>query len=204
MNNDLHGRQDPQAVEANRILDVALELAHERNNWSDLGFGDLATRCKLSVNEIRHHYADTNAIANAWFARALDAMLVNDDNIDALTVSMRLEVIMQRWFDSLAPFHQVTAQMLRSKLHAPHIHHWVPTVFDLSRLIQFWRDAAGLRAGGRRREVEEIVLTGIFLATLGEWCRDQSPGQTKARSRLRNLLGKAEKSAGIWSGSNKR
>jgi AcrR family transcriptional regulator len=203
MNSNLHGMEDPHAVEANRILDVALELAHERGNWYDLGFGDLAARCELSVNEIRRHYADTNAIANAWFARALEAMLANDDDTDALPVKVRLEVIMQRWFDSLAQFHQVTAQMLGSKLHAPHIQHWVPMIFDLSRLIQFWRDAAGLRAGGRRRQVEEIVLTGIFLATLSEWCGDRTPGQTEARSRLRNLLGKAERSAGFWPGSNK-
>jgi hypothetical protein len=141
-------------------------------------------------------------IANAWFARALDAMLANDDDIDALPVSMRLEVIMQRWFDSLAQFHQVTAQMLGSKLHAPHIHHWVPMVFDLPRLIQFWRDAARLRARGRRRQVEEIVPTGIFLVRSREWCRDRTPGQTKARSRLLNLLGKAEKSAVFWLGSD--
>jgi len=204
MNSDRHERQETQKAEADRILDLALERARETGDWHDLGFSDLAAHCELSVNEIRQYYADTNAIADAWFGCAMDAMLADDGGIDALPVSERLEVIMLRWFDSLAPHHQVTAQMLGSKLHAPHVHHWVPMVFDLSRLVQFWRDAAGLRAGGRRRQVEEVVLTGIFLATLREWCRDRTPDQAKARACLRNLLGKAERSAGLWLGSNKR
>ncbi len=198
MNDDSYGPEDPQGVDADRILDAALQLADENNNWYDLGFAELASRCDVSVNDIRRHYADTNAMANAWFARALDAMLANNDDVRMLPARERLEVIIWRWFDSLAPFHRVTAQMLGSKLHLPHVHHWVPMVFDLSRLVQFWRDAAGLRAGGRRRQLEEIALTGIFLATLNAWCRDQSPNQAKANARLVSLLSQAEKAAGLW------
>ena len=158
-------KQNPQA-EADRILDAALEMAREQNNWYDLSLMELAKHCGMPVNGIRRYYADTNALANAWFSRALEAMLSSEpENIQTLPVKARLEFFIWRWFEALAPYHQVTAQMLGSKLHPPHIHHWVPMVFDLSRLIQFWRDAAGLHAGGRRRQIEEIALTGIFLAT---------------------------------------
>lgn len=203
MNDDLRGTEGAQSAEAGRILDVALKLAHERNNWSGLGFADLASRCELPVNGIRRHYADTNAIANAWFARALDAMLADSDDIGNLPIRDRLGVIIWRWFDSLAPFHRVTVQMLQTKLHVPHAHHWVPMVFDLSRLIQFWRDAAGLHAGGVRRQIEETVLTGIFLVTLKAWCRDQSAGQARAHSLLLDLLNKAERLADSPVGFNK-
>lgn len=187
-----------QTKDATRILDTALDLAQERGDWGDLGFKELAARCEMSVNEVRRFYDDTNAIANAWFERALGAMLSNEYDLADLPVSKRLELIIQRWFDSLAPYHPVTAQMLQTKLHAPHVHHWVPMVFDLSRLIQFWRDAAALNAGGRRRQIEEIVLTGIFLATLRDWCRDSTPDQSEARTRLRKRLSRAEKAAGLW------
>jgi hypothetical protein len=38
----------------------------------------------------------------------------------------------------------MTAQMLRGKLHLPHLHHWVPMIFNLSRTIQWLREAAQL------------------------------------------------------------
>ncbi len=200
MNENLQdAKQNPQALEAGRILDAALEMAREQDNWYDLSLVELAKRCGMSVNGIRRYYADTNAIADAWFSKALEAMLsLESENIETLPVKERLEFIIWRWFEALAPYHQVTAQMLGSKLHPPHIHHWLPMVFDLSRLIQFWRDAAGLHAGGRRRQIEEIALTGIFLATLREWCVDESSQQTRAHSRLSDLLTRAERSAGFW------
>lgn len=180
--------------DASHILNAALELAQAQDNWYDLSLVELADRCNTSIPEIHSHFADTNAIADAWFAQALEAMLVpGPDNIDHLPAIIRLEHIIWRWFEALAPYHSVTAQMLKSKLHPPHIHHWAPMVFDLSRLIQLWRDMAGLRAGGRRRQTEEIILTGIFLITLSVWCRDNSPQQSDAHSRLLNLLARAEK-----------
>jgi len=189
----------PEALEPDQILDIALELAQEQDNWYDLSLSELAERCDTSINEIRHHYPDTNAIADAWFARALESMLALEaEQVNRLPTKARLEYIIWRWFEALAPYHHVTAQMLGSKLHTPHIHHWVPMVFDLSRLVQLWRDSAGLHAGGRRRQLEEIVLTGIFLTTLQAWCRDDSEEQAKAHAQLLELLSKAEKSAEFW------
>ena len=182
--------------DADQILDAALEMAREQDNWYDLSFIELADHSGTSINDIRRHYSDTNDIANAWFTRAMDHMLSSEDeSISDLPVKTRLEYFIWRWFESLAPYHRVTAQMLGSKLHPPHIHHWVPMIFDLSKLVQLWRDVSGLRAGGRQRQIEEIVLTGIFLTTLATWCRDDTAQQTKAHSRLLGLLDKADRSA---------
>ena len=195
--------QTPQAVEAGRILDAALEMACKRGNWYDLSLVELAKYCGTSVNNIRHYYPDTNAIANAWFSRALKAMLSAElENIEALPVNERLAFIIWRWFEALAPYHRATTQILGAKLHLPHIHHWVPMPFDLSRLVQFWREAAGLHADGRRRQIEEVVLTGIFLATLRAWCRDESLQQSQAHSRLLVLLARAERQATFWFSTN--
>ncbi|MBY5948397.1 TetR/AcrR family transcriptional regulator [Photobacterium rosenbergii] len=191
--------QIPKALEFDRILDAALEMAAEQDDWSNLSFVELAKYCGTSVNHIRHYYADTNAIANAWFSRALEAMLTADlEGIEVLPVKERLEYIIWRWFEALAPRHRVTSQMLGAKLHLPHVHHWVPMIFDLSRLVQFWRETAGLHAGGRRRQIEEVVLTGIFLATLRTWCRDESLQQSQAHARLLALLTRAERSVPFW------
>ena len=200
MNENLKkAKQSPEILEASRILDAALELASEQDNWYDLSLMDLARRCGMPVNGVRYYYADTNAIADAWFSRALEAMLSSESGyIETLPVKERLEFIIWRWFESLAPYRRITAQMLGAKLHPPHVHHWVPMAFDLSRLVQLWRDAAGLHAGGRRRQVEEIALTGIFLATLRAWCSDESSQQTQAHSLLLKLLVKAENASEFW------
>ncbi|MCL9782386.1 hypothetical protein M9194_13210 [Vibrio sp. S4M6] len=191
--------QVSKAVEFDRILDAALAMATERDNWPNLSLAELAKYCDTSVNEIRQYYSDTNAIANAWFSRALETMLAADlEGIEELPVKDRLEYIIWRWFEALSPYHRVTTQMLGAKLHLPHVHHWVPMIFDLSRLVQFWREAAGLHTGGRRRQIEEVVLTGIFIATLRSWCQDESLQQPQAHARLLALLTKAERVMISW------
>ena len=99
---------------------------------------------------------------------------------------------MLRWFDALTPHRRVTAEMLAAKMWVFHPHHYVPMVFSLSRLIQWLRDAAGLDAAGRRRQLEESGLTVLFLATLAVWCRDESEGQERTKAFLRRRLERAD------------
>ncbi len=65
-------------------------------------------------------------------------------------------------------------------------------IFNLSRTIQWVRDAALLDATGRRRQVEEIGLSALFLATLAVWLRDASSDQEKTRECLRRRLAAAD------------
>lgn len=177
-------------VTSDSILDTALDRA-ARTGWGGLAMADLAADLNFSPAELQRYFIDKNAISDAWFARALQAMLEPlpeniEDKRDAY--GARLELLMHRWLDALAPHRQVTAEMLSDKMWPFHPHHWVPMVFDLSRLVQWWRDAAGLRAGGRKRQIEEIALTGIFLGTLKRWCRDDSDGQAVAKAYLAKRL----------------
>lgn len=176
-----------------QILKAALELA-EIEGWNHWVLGSLADHMGVAVNDIRKHFTDPNAISDAWFASALDAMLAKPpEDFADWPVKERLAFLMERWFDTLAPHRRVTAEMLAAKLHLPHIHHWGPAVFHLSRQIQLMRDAALLRREGRRREIEEIGLTALFLFTLAVWCRDSSQGQARTRRRLTRWLNRADK-----------
>lgn len=178
---------------AGRIVDAALRLGAEQG-WQHDRLTPIAAHLGITVNEIRRHYADPDAIADAWFARALDAMLAPPpEGFTDQPAADRLAFLMQRWFDTLAPYRRVTAEILAAKLHPPHIHHWGPAIFHLSRKIQLLRDSAGLRATGRRRQMEEIGLTALFLATLYAWCRDESPGQERTRRRLSVWLARADR-----------
>ena len=180
----------PKATVSARIIDGALELAEERG-WEDLRLHHIARHLDLSLGEIGRHFRDLDAIANAWFARAEAEM--RNLSTDDLAPPDRLYQAMTRWFDALAPHRRVTGQMLRGKLYPSHPHHWVPMIFDLSRLIHRSLDAARIESTGRRRQWAEIGLTLIFLATLRDWLRDESDGQSRTRRNLRRRLERADR-----------
>ena len=175
-----------------RILKAALAIAGEEG-WASAGLGAVATRAKVPVSELRRHFRDTDAIADAWFRVGLDAMLAPPPRrFSRRPAAARLEILMRRWFDALAPHRRVTAEMLSAKLWIFHPHHYVPMVFNLSRLIQWLRDLAGLDAGGRRKQIEETGLTALFLATLAVWCRDDTENQERTRAFLKRRLAQAD------------
>src|SRR4051812_13539339 len=67
--------------------------------------------------------------------------------------------------------------MLRGKLHLSHPHHWVPMVFNLSRVIHWLREAAQLpaRYGTRRASIEETTPTAVFVAAALVWTPRSGP-----------------------------
>lgn len=189
-------RQTPPTPDI--ILEEALSLADEVG-WSAVRIRSVAARLDCSMAEIRGHYRDIDALANAWYARALDAMLVPvPDGFFESAMRERLHVLLMRWFDALAVRRRVSVDMLRGKLYGPHPHHWVPMVFNLSRLMHWVLDAAADRSTGRRRQVVEVGLTSIFLATLAYWMRDASPRQKRTRRFLLRRLSEAEALMERW------
>jgi hypothetical protein len=100
---------------------------------------------------------------------------------------------MMRWFDALAPQREVTVQMVEAKLYLSHPHHWVPMIFDLSRLIHWFLDAARIVSTGRARQLAELGLTAIFLASLRVWRRDDTVGQERTRRFLRRRLAQSDR-----------
>jgi AcrR family transcriptional regulator len=189
------GRARPRTSKemGQRIVDTAIELA-EQVGWSGVRLREVAARLEISLAELQDHYSDLDGVADAWFARAWQAILGPPPNdFASLPAEARLHMLLMRWFDALAPHREITDQMLREKLYLSHPHHWVPMIFNLSRTIQWLRDAALLDTGGYRRQVEEIGLTALFLATLAVWRRDQSPDQARTRAFLRRRLAEADR-----------
>ncbi|HJN23344.1 MAG TPA: TetR/AcrR family transcriptional regulator [Rhodospirillales bacterium] len=176
-----------------RIVDAALHIAEE-NGWEGVRLCQVAEKLNIPLAGLHGHFRDLDAVADAWLGRGLDAMLASrDKNFAACETRERLRILLLGWFDGLAGHRRVTGQMLAVKMYPPHPHHWAPMIFNLSRLIQWLRDAAGLDAGGRRRQVEEISLTAIFLATLVVWACDGTPDQERTRRFLDRRLGRADK-----------
>lgn len=179
---------------AERILDAALERAEEVG-WEAVELSVVAARLGIPAYRVLEHYRDLDAVANAWFLRGWRGMLADKpEGFSAWPARARVEYCLLAWFDALIEHRRVTVQMLRTKAHPPHAHTWVPMIFDLSRTIQWLREAARLEApyGTRRAQVEEIGLTALFLDILRLWAGDDSPGQRRTRAALRRRLGVAD------------
>ncbi len=186
-------KRKPTKPLGDRIVDAALAEA-ERIGWSDVQLSDVAADLGIGLAEVQALFRDKDAVANALFERAWQAMLQpHPAEFADWPAAERLYFLLMRWFDALAPHRTVAAEMLQDKLYPSHPHHWVPMIFNLSRTIHWLRDAALLDAGGRRRQVEEIGLSGLFLATLWVWARDDSEGQARTRAYLEDRLGRADR-----------
>ncbi len=182
----------PPVPLAERIVDETLALAEEAG-WEGVRLRLVAERCGVTLPEVLAHYRDIDAVADAWFERAWEAMVAPQRaGFDELPARERLYLVITRWFDALAPHRAVSAEIIRTKIYFQHPHHWVPLIFNLSRTIHWVRDAAGLDATGTRREREEVGLTWLFLATLAIWILDDSDGQERTRAFLKRRLAQAD------------
>ncbi len=170
------------------ILQAALDLAEEKG-WDNIRLYQVAERLQITLEDIHAHFPDLNAVANAWFHQArLHMVSTPDGDLDTQPARHRLSVTMSRWLDFVARHPKVTTQIIRAKLHPPHVHHWVPMIFDLSNLIHWWLDAAHISAVGRKRQFAEVGLTAIFLSTLAMWSSDRTSGQHKTHKFLNKNL----------------
>ncbi|RTR02434.1 TetR/AcrR family transcriptional regulator [Halomonas nitroreducens] len=199
----VHRRHDeaPDRQLADSVLFMALQIAEEVG-WSAVTLTEVAARLGIPAARILDHYRDLDDVANAWFLQGWRAMLADaPSGFTDWPPRERLEHCLLAWLDALAEHRRVTVQMLRTKAHLPHPHTWLPMVFDLSRTVQWWRQAAHLAApyGSRRARLEELALTTLFLATLRRWARDDSPGQHATRQYLSRCLARGER-LGHWLG----
>jgi AcrR family transcriptional regulator len=176
-----------------RIIDTAVALAEADagGGWYDLRLHLVARRLGVPLEAVLERFRDADAIADAWFARALRAMVRDEpgQGIGALPPSARVHAALMRWFDAQAAHRRAVGSMIGAKLQPSHPHHWVPMVFSLSRLIHWALEAARLDARGLARQAEEVGLTLVFLRALRLWLGDGSPGQRRTRDFLRRNLG---------------
>lgn len=175
---------------AERILETALAEASAQP-WHDLRLHALASALEVPLPEILARFRDADAIANAHFRRLLGALIAPPEDGEAfaaLAPRDRAEATLMRWFEAALPHRRATLSMIQDKAWPSHPHHWVPMVFDLSRLIHWWREAARLDRGGVARMAEEVALTWTFLATLGAFARDNDPALAGTRRTLASAL----------------
>ena len=187
-----------------RIVEAALDIAEDWG-WYDIRLHHVAERLGVPLAEVRAQFRDADAIADAWLARADQAMLAKPKKaFAALPAQERLQLALEAWLDALAPRRKVTADIFRTKLWPVHVHHNLALIAWTSRTVQWWREAALLDARGSQRSVEEIGMTLVFLATLRRWCRDGSAGQVGTKEFLGRRLEGADRLMARWFAPRRR
>jgi ubiquinone biosynthesis protein COQ9 len=183
------------------IVQAALRIAQAAGSWDALHMHVLARESGLTLQELRGYFSDKDAVAEGFFDLA-DAALLSAGDIPgwmSLPVSERLHRAIMTWLDTLAPHRALVVEMLRYKIHPEHIHLQARGIARISRTMQWLRDVARLPSIGWRRELEEAVITSMYLATFSSWMADTSEGSQRTRRFLRDLLTRAEKGA-LWLG----
>jgi AcrR family transcriptional regulator len=183
------------------IVDAALAAARRAGSWDAVRLQDAARDAGVTMAELFHEFQDRDAVAEAVFDRADEAMLAasHDPAWPQRGVCERLERLVMAWLDALAPDRILVRGMFAYKLQPEHLHLQARGAARISRTVQAMRELALLRATGLRREAEEAALTSIYLATVVSWLVDGSPGSRRTRARLARLLMLAHRVGG-WSG----
>lgn len=175
------------------IVDTALELG-EQVGWDAVHLHQIAQALGIGLADIAERFAHKDAIAEAWFDRADQALLAapSAPGWQQLDPPERLHAAVFAWLDALAPHRRLSGQMLRYKLQPEHLHLQALGAVRVSRTVQTLREVAGLQSAGWRREAEEAALTAMYLSTLLSWLRDDSAGAAVSRGRLRRWLQRAD------------
>ena len=183
------------------IVDAALSIARRAGSWDAVRLHEVAAAAGLPLAELLREFPDRDALAEAVFDRADDAMLAmpQDPVWPQRSACDRLARTIFAWLDALAADRTIVRGMLAYKFQPEHLHLQVRGAMRISRTVQAMREVALLRATGLRREAEEAALTPIYLATVVSWLADGSPGSRRTRDRLERLLALSDRIGG-WSG----
>lgn len=193
-------RVDEQAAAPGRLIVLAaLRIAQAAGSWDAVHVHEVAREAGISLDELRRHFGDKDAIAEGCFDMADDALLAacKTPGWAALPVRERLYQAIMAWLDALAPYRPLTREMLGYKLHPEHLHLQARGIARISRTVQWIREVAMLPSVGWHREIEEGALTTIYLTTFSCWLADSTAGAARTRWLLRRLTGGAERAA-LW------
>ena len=169
-----------------QILDTALQLGN-KCGWEQLQLHQLAECLNLSLADIRQYYPQKDALADAWFDRAELAML-NLKPAAGTSKCEILELAICSWLQALAPYRQLSAQMLLYKLEPGHVHLQGAALLRISRTVQWLRELARLEARGVSRIGQELALSALFVSVFICWLNDSSDTQRCSLKLLHNKL----------------
>lgn len=179
---------------SDRLIETALNLAADRS-WHDLSLAEIAEAAEVPLGEAYGAFSSKRAILEA-FSRRVDAEVLGDKDLGDdwqdgdSSARDRLFDVMMRRFDALAPYRGGLANVIYDQTREP--------LSALSGLCQLRRsmsamlEAAQLSPEGLIGGLRVKGLTGLYLATLRVWLRDESSDMAKTMAALDGYLRRIE------------
>ena len=168
------------------VIDAAIRLAEE-SSWEQFSLAELADRLGENLSELSQLFRSKDDIAEAFFDRADQAMLIASKTVTG-DEAERLEQIIFSWFTELAPNRAIARDMLGYKFEPGHFHLQAHGITRISRTVQWFLTAADCRATGLKRVLLETSITGAYLASFATFLFDSSKDYQQTQKRLKKLI----------------
>lgn len=196
MSNDTETNTD----RCNDILDHALKLAME-SSWEAFSLSELASQSHYSLVDIKRIFRSKDDMAEAFFNRADEAMLLlsEDSEFSALSNSDRLVKCTMTWFNALAPYRVIVKEMMAYKLEPGHFHLQAHGVTRVSRTVQWFLEVSQRNHSGLKRVADEIAVTSAYLTAFAYFLYDDTENSNDTEVFLKKLINKIDK-AHLWFG----
>lgn len=172
------------------IVDTAMDLAREQG-WRNLSLTDIAVAAKLPLSQVYGVYSSKQAIL-AGFTRMVDAQVMAEDDAetgDEPAKDRLFDVVMRR-LDALGPYKEALAVIAQDQARDPLAA--ACSARRLSRSVAAMLEAAGLSADGIRGMVRVKALSGVYLATLKIWFKEDAADMPKTMAALDRYLTKID------------
>ncbi|MCW5771859.1 MAG: TetR family transcriptional regulator [Rhodospirillaceae bacterium] len=176
-----------------RIFAGAMEVA-ERIGWRRAALADIADAAKMSLAELRRHFADKAAILRGMVDEADRKVLDGANGPDPESAARdRLFDVLMRRFDALRPYRAGLAVVAREG--GGGVVEAICGARRLLRSMEWMLEAAGIGSGGWAGALRAKGLAVVYGATFATWLRDDSEDMAKTMAALDRNLGRAERFA---------
>lgn len=178
---------------ARKLISAAMELATLRP-WHEIAYRDIVTAAGLKLDEAYELAPSKAAILTALSRLADQAVLAEPAAFEEGTARERLFDVLMRRFDALKPYRAGLASVVSSSARDPAAA--LAGACAVDRAMGAMLTAAGISAEGLRGALRSKALSGIWLATLRDFLRDETEDLSHTMAALDRRLARAEALAG--------
>ena len=165
-------------------------------HFEDIGFAEIAARAGVSLADLRGQYASKLDMLAAHMREIDRAVLAGiDPDMSEEPPRERLFDVLMRRLDALAPYKEAVRSLRRSVMCNPGLAFAVNGL--AVRSMQWMLTAADISASGLKGMVRAQGLALLFASVLGEWIRDDDPGQARTLAALDRALDSGQRWAGL-------
>jgi len=180
---------DPTS-DTDQIVAATFRLAAERG-WRALRLDDIADACGMPAAEMRRRFPCKASVLIACARRIEQQAAAEPPAFEPEdTVRDRVFELLMLRLDLLAPYKEAVSRILRELPADP-----LGAAFagpDVLRLMAGVLEQAGVSAAGPIGCLRSKGLAAVWLATLGDWVRDDSPDNARTMAALDAHLRRVE------------